>query len=124
MNKKTLKLSKREMASAFRNAANALDKYGWRSGAMGSKSTKFCAMGALNHILGFEFGPKYTNNFTDVHPSLNGLLSKLCGQLRTTCSVEDIIIGFNDGQPLHKGKVAVQKFFRTLARGLEHGGVL
>ncbi len=120
-----LKLSKREMAKAFRGAIKVLDTYGWKQGAMGTTSNKFCAMGAVNHLLGFNFDAKYAANFNQT-PAENGLLHELNGYHDKYGSIEGAIIAYNDGLALNAqdGKKAVQKFFRKLAYGLEHGGVL
>lgn len=127
MNKFNLN-TKRGLASAFRHAANTLDKYGWVQGDMGNSGMGYCAMGALSTITG-GFGKEYIGVFKKKKPAIDGLLKSLgCpthwGNSTNSCrrTVETSIIHYNDG--LGQTKEGVQRFFRKIASGLEHGGVL
>ena len=112
-------MSKREVAAAFRNAAKLLDKHGWVKGEMGSNNKGFCAMGALDNLLGIGNIWAVKNFSANVTPG--SLLSKLSDSRRATM-VSYAIIRFNDRETTTKKDV--QRFFRALARDLEHGGVL
>lgn len=119
--------TKREIAKVFRATANQLDISGWRTGAMGSTWSGFCAVGGIYHVCK-KLG--VSTNFLQTSPafgglSFNGVIAKnfykpYFGNDR----VESLIIAFNDGQSKYGGKENVQKALRKAARELEHGGVL
>lgn len=117
------KLNCKLTASVLREAANNLDTYGWIKGSYGGTDGGFCAMGSIGHILS-KNGIK---DCYDGHPvslflstKFPGIIAKASQAVKPGTLTAKSIIDFNDH--IAGSKQVVQKFFRTLARAVEHGG--
>jgi hypothetical protein len=113
------KMTKRELAKTFRQAANRIDDCGWVKWKMGSAKCGYCIVGAIKSVIGRA---SYNKNFEQSRPSNGGLLSKII----PSSTVPTALIYFNDcvAPRSINPQREVTKLLRNLANGLEHGGVL
>ncbi len=106
-----VKPTKRAVAKHLREGAKVIETYGWNQCSYGNEESGFCALGALNYEgMGLKNGDGM--DILDCYLTLK-LKNKFPG---------GSIISFNDTEG--RTKEEVLKAFRTIARELEHGGVL
>jgi hypothetical protein len=136
-------MNKKQLATLFRQTAANIEKYGWVKGEYGDQHFGFCAVGSLAFSAGTDPDSLGETSAFEVE---SGTYIKIQSPVPIHCSkatarkvlgVKTLkgnlkqvantfsFITFNDSRPDgEEGQKQVTKFFRGLARHLEHGGDL
>lgn len=106
-------VTKKNVATFIRKAANVLEKYGWIKRSYGDESRGFCAIGSLGRVENPN-DPLGRGPSSPAGLAAERYLASNCGCLQ--------LYRWND--EVAKSKEQVIKFFRKAARDLEHGATL